>query len=448
MQDDAKPAFHPQVDKPSSEAHARDCEISFQQMGVWLHGHLAESELYNLVYYRIFDEMLDERAARHAIDTIVARHAALRCVFRIDQGRVLLKALDEAHAPWAASRFESMDPVAQEAHVASRADAENRRPFDLATGPLLRVEYIALGAERCALILAVHHICFDAWSIGVFENEFKALYDAAVAGASVDLPDVDGHYLAYCRSQHERVHDADFRESVDYWRQRLSGLAPLHGLPLDAPRPARRGHRGGLHSAGLGAALSRRCAELAAANGVSLFMAIHAAFATLIARHSNRSDVVIGIPFANRFDMHGDDVDRDHVIGMFADPLVLRVDCSAGYTFADLLDAVRTARIEAYEHSAVPFSLLLTELDIERDDRVTPLFQIMLNMAEEGGDEDAPPGFRLALTDQAKYDLNLYVSNDGGEIGFHFTYNAEIFTEETICTWHRHLVRLIDSASD
>jgi amino acid adenylation domain-containing protein len=446
MQDDAKPAFHPQVAKPSSEAHARDCEISFQQMGVWLHGHLAEGELYNLVYYRIFDEMLDERAARHAIDTIVARHAALRCVFRIEQGKVLQKTLDGARAPWASSRFASMDAIAQQAHVAARADAENRRPFDLAAGPLLRVEYIALGAGRCALILAVHHICFDAWSIGIFESEFNALYDAAIAGLHVDLPDVDGHYLDYCRAQHERVHDADFGESVEYWRQRLSDLPPLHGLPLDAPRSVRRAHRGGLYAAGLGASLSRRLADRAAASGVSLFMAIHAAFATLIARHSNRSDVVIGVPFANRFDMQGDGVDRDQIIGMFADPLVLRVDCSAGYTFSDLLDAVRTASIEAYEHSVVPFSLLIRELGIERDDRVTPLFQIMLNMAEEGGDEGAPSGFRLALTDQAKYDLNLYVSNDAGEIGFHFTYNAEIFTEETIRTWHRHLVRLIDSA--
>ncbi|MFD0727035.1 amino acid adenylation domain-containing protein, partial [Lysobacter brunescens] len=446
MQDDTKQAFHSQTTMASSEAQAGDCEISFQQMGVWLHGQLAGSDLYNLVYHRIYDEMLDERAARRAIEAIVSRHATLRCVFRIEHGRVLQKTLDAVHVPWVSTRFESRDPAAQEAHVASRVDAENRSPFDLSVGPLLRVEYIALGDERCALILSVHHICFDAWSIGIFEDEFKALYDAEVSGASADLPQIDGDYLDYCRQQHQRLQGADFREQVDYWRQRLSDLPPLHGLPLDAPRPARRGHRGGLYSAGLGASLSRRFADLAAASGVSLFMAIHAAFATLIARHSNRSDVVIGVPFANRFDLRGDGIERDRVIGMFADPLVIRVDCPASSSFSGLLDEVRTASIEAYENSDVPFSLLIKELRVARDDRASPLFQIMLNMAEDGDNQGSTSGFRLSLTDQAKYDLNLFVSNDDGEIRFHFTYDADLFTEETVSTYHRHLVRLIDSA--
>ncbi|QQP97295.1 non-ribosomal peptide synthetase [Lysobacter enzymogenes] len=434
---------------PSDTASGTGIAVSAQQAGIWLHSQLGnERDLYNLVYTRRFERPLDDAAARRAVAEIVRRHAALRVRFRVVDGVLKQELVADATVPWTHARLDGLDEAQQRACI-DQAHAQEQ-PFDLAEGPLLRFEHLELSGRYSVLVLAVHHICFDALSMTVFEREFDALYAAYAAGLPCDLPTPAMSYFDYCRAQQSQVAGQAFQRQLEYWRDRLDGLPAVHSLPVDASRRETYGHRGKVHSATLDADVSRRIKALSASFNASLFSVIHALFALLIARHGNTADVVVGVPFAKRSGADGSGAALEDLIGQFADPVVLRLDCRPSLSFAELVAAARETSLESLLNADVPFASLVNELHRDRSGRAPPLFQIMLNMVDGAmhGDGEAGGGFEVVAGDQAKYDLTLYVAERGDErIEFHFNYNADLFEAEWIGGLQRHLFNLAESAA-
>ncbi|MDQ3286796.1 MAG: amino acid adenylation domain-containing protein, partial [Pseudomonadota bacterium] len=438
---------HFEASETSEIAIGQGLPLSAQQTGIWLHSQLADEQgLYNLVYLRRFEQPLDDDAAQDAVRAIVRRHPVLQVRFGVADGEIQ-QTCGEVSVPWTIVALDGLDQTGQESRLAECLDDAGTYSFDLASGPLLKVDHLVLGGRQSALILSVHHICFDGLSIAVFEQEFDALYEAFKNKQQCDLPLPSMSYFDYCHAQQAQLSGQEFQRQLDYWRGQLDGLPAVHSLPLKASRPTGQSHRGEMHSAVLELEVSQQLRTLAETLNASLFEVVHALFATLVARHGNCADVVIGVPFAKRLNADGSGAGLAQLIGMFAEPMVLRVDCHAALSFADLVAAVREASMGALANSDVPFAVLVKELHEERADRTSPLFQIMLNMVDgtmyggEGG------GFQIVPSDLAKYDLNLYVSDPGdGVIGFHFNYNADLFDADWIATLQAHLLRLVESA--
>ncbi|WP_250460733.1 non-ribosomal peptide synthetase, partial [Microbulbifer litoralis] len=440
--------FHKSESSDTTEDDA-GITASAQQHGIWIHSQLdGEQDLYNLVYSRHFEHSLDDEAARRAVDEIVRRHTALRVRFRIVEGVLKQDLLTDVVVPWVRLKLDELDPEQQQLHLAERLSLAQTDPFDLATGPMLRIEHLMVGEQRSVLVLSVHHICFDAQSMTVFEREFDALYEAFAAQRPCGLPPLSMSYFDYCRAQESQIKGQEFQCQLNYWRDHLDDLPAVHGLPVNATRRKGLGHRGGMHSAVFRRDLSCRLRALSASFGTSLFNVVHALFSVLIARHANSTDVVIGVPFGKRTSADGSGAALESLVGQFADPVVLRIDCHEDLSFTELVAAVREASIAAMINGDVPFISLVNELHKERASHAPPLFQIMLNMIDgttHGG--AGRGGFEVVVSEQAKYDLTLYVVETGDDsIEFHFNYNADLFEAAWIATLQRHLFQLAESA--
>ncbi|MDX2300155.1 MAG: amino acid adenylation domain-containing protein, partial [Xanthomonadaceae bacterium] len=442
--------FYYSESSASDTANGAGIPVSSQQTGIWLHSQLGgEQDLYNLVYSRHFEHTLDDEAARGAVEEIVGRHTALRVRFRVVEGALKQELSADVVVPWTRLELGELDQGQRQERLTECLARARAHPFDLAEGPLLRVDHLVMGEGRSVLVLSVHHICFDGQSMAVFEREFDALYEAFAAKRPCDMPPLTMSYFDYCRAQRSQAAGQAFQGQLEYWRNQLEGLPAVHGLPVAAARREGRGHRGGVHSAVLDCDQFRRLKALSASLNVSLFSVVHALFATLIARHANSTDVVIGVPFAKRASADGSGAALEGLVGLFADPVVLRVDCHESLSFVDLVAAVREVSIAALVNGDVPFAALVSELHKERASHVPPLFQIMLNMIDGStyGSGGGGSGFVEVASDQAKYDLTLYVAEtDDDRLGFHFNYNADLFEAAWIGTLQRHLFQLAESA--
>ncbi|MDR6674927.1 non-ribosomal peptide synthetase [Xanthomonas sp. 1678] len=423
----------------------RGIPVTAQQAGVWLHCQIAsEQGLYNLVYVRDFGCHIDDVAGRRAVQDIVARHSALRVRFNVVDGKVVQLPVADPEVPWSFREGTADGEAGTQAGLDACIDECLVHVFDLAHGPLLRMIHLRSG-DRSVLVFTVHHICFDALSLGIFEREFDALLGFHSSGGFPPLPEAPASYLDFCRAQHLQHGTQAYAGQLEYWQRKLSGLSASHGLPLRQARPEERSYRGQTFICTMEQAHSAQLRTLSAQLNVTLFTLLHALFAIVLARHANNSDVVIGVPFAKRIAADGSGVGLDNVIGLFADPVVLRLECRAGLSFRQLVAEAQRTSIEALANSDVPFSHLAKAQQQGRSGAAPPLFQIMLNMVDE--DEAAETGFQLVATPLAKYDLNLHASGlRDGRIEFHFNYSADLFTSEWIERLHRHLVQLAISA--
>ncbi|WP_267085335.1 condensation domain-containing protein, partial [Xanthomonas sacchari] len=420
--------------------------MAAQQTGVWLHCQIAaERGLYNLVYVRKFGHVLDDGAARRAIQDIVARHPALRARFGVVDGKVVQRIVGDMQVPWSLRDTVCVDDAGTCHSLQFCVDECLDHVFDLAQGPLLRMTHLRSNS-RSILVLTVHHICFDALSLAIFEKEFDALLAFHTGAGAEPFPRRPTSYLDYCTAQRLQWRTQAYARQLDYWRSTLKGLPASHALPLRQARTEGRGYRGQTFVCVMDPVPSRQLRDLSARLNVTLFTVLHALFAVLLARHANSSDTVIGVPFAKRNAADGSGNGLEDVIGLFADPVVLRLNCRAGLRFRELVAEAHRASIDALANSDVPFSHLVKDLQHGRPGPVPPLFQVMLNMVDD--DEAAESGFQLVASPLAKYDLNLHASGQrDGRVEFHFNYNADLFDQRWIQRLQRHLFRLAASAA-
>ncbi|MDB4970229.1 MAG: tycC2 [Myxococcales bacterium] len=416
--------------------------LSFAQQRLWFLDQLEPgSAAYNIPAALRMHGPLDVEALRRAIETIVARHEVLRTTFVAEDGEPVQKIHPPAVWPLVLIDVGGSDAGAREAQLLACAQKEAARPFDLATGPLMRTTLLRLGDEEHVLLVTIHHVVADGWSFGVLVQETVALYASYIQGEPATLPELPLQYADYALWQRGWLAGEALDGQLAYWRERLAGVPALE-LPSDRPRPAVASRRGAAHSFVLPATVAAPLKQVAHAHGATLYMTMLAAFETLLQRYTGQTDFAVGTPIANRTER-----ETEELIGFFVNTLVLRADLSADPSFVELLGRVRQEALGAYAHQSVPFERLVEELVTERDLGRSPLFQVMFVLQNAPLGELALSGLTLeplALdAAMAKFDLTLTVEERGDEVLGSFEYASDLFDAATIARMARHFANLI-----
>jgi amino acid adenylation domain-containing protein len=392
--------------------------LSFGQQQLWLLEQLAPGlPLYNIAAAVQIAGHLENGSLAAALGGVIDRHEALRTRMSMAAaGGGARHAVAEVAPAGATPRLPVLDlgalpPHVREAEAARQQAAEAARGFDLARGPLLRALQLRLAADRHRLLLTLHHIACDGWSVAILVRELAALYAAATArGAgrapAVPLPPLPLQYADFAAWQRRHLAGERLAALTDWWRRQLADLPPPLPLPLDRVRPPVRSWRGAQRSLPLPPASLVAAAGLGERQQATLFMTLAAVFAALLLRYGGESDVVVGTPVANRARP-----ELEGLIGYFVNTLVLRIDAARDPSFAELVARVRESALAAFAHQELPFELLVSELRPERDLALTPLFQVAFAVEAPPRPVDALAGLRLAqlpaATGSAKFDLTL-----------------------------------------
>lgn len=420
--------------------------LSYAQQRLWV---LAQLEPYTSAYHLPgalrLDGVLNVPALEKAIHAIVARHEALRTTFRMEQGQPYQWVTPFAPFPLPLVDLTTTPPEAREPALWHQMAATIRQAFDLATGPLLRVVLYRLGETTHVLLFVFHHIASDGWSTGVFLREVQALYAAFAQGQPSPLPPLPLQYPAFARHQRQVLTEAALQPQIHYWQQQLAGAPPVLPLPFDRPRPPVQTYAGARHWFTLPATTTQAVQALGRETGVTPFMVLLAAFATLLHRYSDQDDLVVGAPIANR-----NRADIEGLIGFFVNTLALRLDLSGNPAFRALLARVRTVTLAAYDHQDLPFEQLVAVLQPERQLNRNPLFQVMFSLQNMPVDPIALPDLRATRLDvhnhAAKFDLTVLIQprSDGWQ-GL-WEYNTDLFEAATIVRMACHFEHLLAAA--
>ncbi|HEV2756820.1 MAG TPA: amino acid adenylation domain-containing protein, partial [Actinomycetota bacterium] len=428
---------------------SRDTELplSFAQQRLWFLDQLEPgSAEYNIPHALRVRGGLDLDALGRALSGVVARHETLRTTFGAVDGEPVAVVHDAGEGALEVTELSHLDPDKAELEAQRIAEAEAMRPFDLERGPLLRARVLRLGPDDHVLLLVMHHIVSDGWSRSVLLDELGSLYDAHVSGGEARLPQLPVQYGDFAAWQRRWLSGGVLDRQLDYWRERLAGLAPVLELPTDHPRPPVRSGRGATVSFALDAATVDALKALARAHNATLFMTLAAAFQALLARYSGSDDIAIGTPIAGR-----SHPEAEPLIGFFVNTLVLRTDLSGNPTFGELVGRVRDVALGAYAHQDVPFEKLVEELHPQRSLSHTPLFQAMLSLDNTAEGALALGGATVASFpvdfNASKFDLTLsIVEDETGAAGF-LGYDADLFEPTTVERMAGHLTNLLEAVA-
>ena len=298
-------------------------------------------------------------------------------------------------------------------------EADAKKPFDLARDLMLRVKLLRLSPTEHVLLVTMHHIASDGWSIGVFFRELTVFYEAFSSGKQISLPELQIQYADFASWQRQWMEGETLQKQIGYWKKQLTGAPALLEFPLDHPRPAVQSYHGASISFSLDKSLADSLKTISKKEGCTLFMTLLAAFQTLAARSTGQEDIVIGSPIANR-----NRAETENIIGCFVNTLVLRTDLSGDPTFLELLGRVQNTSLDAYAHQDLPFEKLVEELQPARDQSYSPLFQIMFILQNTPVPNEPARGLQWKFLESengtSKFDLSLnMVGNEFGH-GRHF----------------------------
>jgi amino acid adenylation domain-containing protein len=456
----AQLGYHPDAPTPTAVSTAarqekitpipRDGELplSFAQQRLWfLDQFESGTALYNVPAAVRLNGVLDVRALGRALNTIVARHEVLRASYTAVDGRAQQIIHPYAFISLPIIDLQDLSVADQEARVDELAADDARRPYDLSQAPLLRATLLRLDAEDHVLLLNLHHIVSDGWSIGVLIQEIAVLYAAFAADptAASPLPELPVQYVDYAHWQRNWLQSGVLERQLAYWEQQLGGAPPLLELPTDRPRPPVQTQNGARLITTLPATLSANVKALSHAEGATLFMTLLAAFKILLYRYSGQDDISVGTPIAgrNRPEIEG-------LIGFFVNTLVLRSDLSAvggAPSFRELLRRVRLTALGAFDNQDVPFEMLVDRLEPQRDMSHTPLFQVMFTLQDAPIETLQMPGLTFspvnADSGTAKFDLLLTVAERKDGFKCAFEYNTDLFNGDTIGRLAGHFETLL-----
>ena len=415
--------------------------LSFAQQRLWFLDQLEpSSSVYNIPLGLRLVGALDVEALRRVFEEVVRRHEALRTTFASRAGEPAQIVHPPAPWPLPIVDVSALDSSAREAHMAH----ELGRPFDLAAGPLMRTTLLRLADEEHILLLVMHHVVSDGWSMGVLVREVAALHAAFIEGNPSPLPELRLQYADFAVWQRRWLSGDVLATQLRYWKERLSN-APTLDLPTDHARPATSTHHAGRHRVTLSAELSAAVRALGHAHGCTPFMTLLSLFLILLQRWTGDEDLAVGTPVANR-----NRAEIEPLIGFFVNTLVLRVDLSDDPTLEALLLRVREAALGAYAHQDLPFERLVEELGAPRDLRRTPLFQVMFVLQNAPMSALTLPGLELEPVElpaeASKFDLELSLAEESGVFTGALLYNADLFEEATIARMAGHLEVLVEAA--
>jgi amino acid adenylation domain-containing protein len=438
-----RPARPPLVREPRPER----LPLSHAQQRLWFLDRLSEgATAYNMPSAVRLRGELDAGALERALDALIERHESLRTRFVELDGeptQVIEPVLKLSLAVEDLSRLPESE---REERARAMLGEEWERPFDLARGPVLRLRLLKMDEDEHVLLRTMHHIVSDGWSEQLFNRELAQLYEAFRRGEPSPLPELPVQYADFALWQRRWLEGKGLGDGLDYWRRQLAGLPPQLELPTDRPRPSAQTFGAEAYQVRLDAAQAEAVRRLTREHGVTLYMALLAAFAAVLSRYSGQDDVVIGSPVANR-----QEGESEGLVGFFVNTLCLRVRVRAGESFGELLARVRRTALEAYEHQDVPFERVVEELAPERSLSTTPVFQVVLAV------QNAPVGWTATEGLEAetiafgglrvRYDLEVHAWEEGGEVGLTWLYNRDLFEGWRVEQMARHHVRLLEEGA-
>ncbi|MFD7595792.1 condensation domain-containing protein [Kitasatospora sp. NPDC059812] len=431
---------------PDRRAHAPTL-LSFAQQRLWFLDRLRPGRPdHNVPTAVRLRGRLDEGALTRALTEVVRRHEVLR-------GRIVDTEDGPRHV---AEPVETFVPTitdlthtpAEQAWQRARelAAADLATPFDLGTAPMLRARLIRIAPDDHLLLLVIHHIACDGWSLSVLWQEFSAGYGAAVDGRPIALADLPVQYADFADWQRSHQAGTAMLDQLAYWREHLADLSPSV-LPTDRTRPAVWSGRGDQVEIEIPAELAERIRALGRTHEVTSFMTLLAAFQVLLARCTGQADVTVGTPISGRTR-----IEVEPLVGFFVNTLVLRTDLSGDPGFTDVLARVRRGAVEAYAHQDVPFERLVQELRPERDLGQHPLFTVMFQLEDPPALPSGLPGLEVSdhqmPNDVAKFDIEVSMTDGGDRFTGVIRYAADLFDRDTVRQLSEGYRALLDQLVD
>lgn len=429
--------------------------LSYNQQGIWFLYQLApESSVYNVNFAARINADLNVSALRRAFQMLVNRHPMLRTTFPVHFGRPLQRVFDVKEV-----RFREVDAAAWSAEeLQARLLEEAYCRFDLERGPLLQVSLFKCSAREHILVIVVHHIVIDFWSLSILLHELGQCYLAECTGTKLQLPSSTLQYTDYVRWQTEMIASVEGSNLWTYWQKELAGDLPILRLKTDRPRMANPTYRGASHDFMLSAELSQGLRTLATVHGVTLYMVLLAAFHILLSFDSGQEDLLVGSPMVGR-----SRAAFENIVGLFTNPVVLRADLSGNPTFEDFLANVRNTVLAALDHQDFPTVLLVERLRLPRDASRPPLCQVMFVLdkphrsvrEDSSALEAAATGLRMDLGGlvleslplerrAATLDLVLLIIETPETMAASMRYNSDLFDPTTISRLARHYASVLD----
>ncbi len=420
--------------------------LSYGQERIWFLDQMGVGAVYNVPWGTRLQGSLDGSVLERGFNEIIRRHEGLRSRFRVVDGRPAVEFLPSVHVPLRTIDLGGWGQDEQGKEVRRLTTAETQTPFDLSKGPLIRALCIRLAATDHVLAVTMHHTVCDYWSVGVLARELAQIYEAYSHGKPSPLPELPFQYVDFAAWQRQCVDGGSLREQLAYWRTRLADPPSEPSLPTDRPRPALQTYRGHNQSVTLTESVSSALRALGRQSGATLFMTLLAAFKVLLYRYSGQTDLIVGTPIAGRGRK-----DTEGHIGIFLNTLALRTDLSGNPTFAELLSRVSRTALGAYANQDIPIEKILEELRPQRDPSRTPLFQVLFNLFNLGGERVGVSGLAAQQIniheDSSKFDLTLYAAETERNIFLNLVYNVDLFEESTIARMIRHMEVLLGAVA-
>jgi amino acid adenylation domain-containing protein len=426
--------------------------LSYAQQRLWfLHQVEGVTATYNMPAALRLSGALDVAALRAALTKVAERHESLRTTFAVVAGQPSQRVRGTGELDALLTVVDAAGLAAAE--ISAQVSAHARRPFDLSAELPLRATLLVTSPRESILILVVHHIAGDGWSMGLLARDVSVAYAAYRAGTAPRFDPLPAQYADYTLWQRELLGDEDDPASIlagqlSYWRQALAGAPQELALPYDHARPDISDHRGGHVGLHIDAGLHGRVAKLAAAEGVTVFMVLQAAVAVLLHALGAGTDIPVGTAVAGRTEQALEDL-----IGFFVNTLVLRTDLSGNPTFSELLQRIRDTDLAAFAHQDVPFERLVEELAPGRSLTRHPLFQVMLVLQNQASPVLELPGTSVdqlpAGHARAQFDLSFEFDEVPGQDGIRgaVTFAADLFEQATVEAIARRLIRVLDAVT-
>jgi amino acid adenylation domain-containing protein len=417
--------------------------LSFAQERLWFLNQLEpHNSAYNISFALRLTGQLNVIVLEESFGEILRRHEVLRTTFMTDDDRPVQMISPAGDFTLLKIDISDMREEQRKMKVLELANEEASKPFDLTAGPLLRATLLRLGRQEHVLLLTVHHIVSDGWSMGIIYRELSALYEAFLQGDPSPLPDLPIQYADFAVWQRQWLQGQKLERQLSFWKEHLKG-APVLELASDYPRPSVQTFNGALHTLQFPKTLTESLHGLSRKEGVTLFMVLLAAFQTLLHRYTGQSDIVVGTPIANR-----NHEAIEGLIGFFVNTLVMRIDISGNPGFRELLKRILKNTLGAYAHQDVPFEKLVENLQPERDLGRTPFFQVMFSLQNVPHSALKLSGLTLSPMEienvMTRFDLEVHLWETKEGLKGEFVYNADLFDASTIERMAGHYLRILE----
>jgi amino acid adenylation domain-containing protein len=419
--------------------------LSSAQRGLWFINQLSpDTPTYNIPIVINLKGCVNLSVLQDSINEIIKRHEVLRTSFTVVDGQPAQVINQAVPLTLMVEDLRSLKTSERNSAAQSLGNDFAQQPFDLSAQSLLRTKILQLSERNYYLIISVHHIIADAWSIGVFIKELAAIYEAFSQGKLPQLSELPIQYRDFVNWQQKWIDSERVQPLLTYWKQKLQGELPVMNLPTDRPRSPVQTFKGAQAKLVLSQTLKKELKNLSRQQGVTLFMTLLTAFKVLLHRYTGQTDIIVGSPIANR-----NKAEIEPLIGFFVNILVLRTNLSGKLNFQELLARVKSTALEAYTHQDLPFERLVEELQPIRDLSYNPLFQVMFvlqNVPKPNLNlSDVSVSYEEGYNGTSKFDLTLFMEDSEQGLVATCEYNTDLFNTDTITRMLGHFQTLLES---